>query len=313
MHETQATYVARRAPAEEMVTARGIQHHLTRWGTRALITPERRALLLLHGYMDVGASFQFLVDAMERLEGASRCVFALDLRGFGRTLSPPADAFWFPDYLGDLDAVLDVLSPDQPIDLLGHSMGGNVSMIYAGVRPSRVRRLVNLEGFGLPDADPADAPRRYAQWLDQLREEQTMPTFADYEAVASRLRRNNPRLAPDKARWLARHWADGPEGKLRVLGDPGHKRVNPVLYRAREAEACWARITAPVLWVEGRETEAERFWGGRYSLAEFHRRLTLVPRVQREVLEGAGHMLHHDQPEALADLVVRFLDSPPPG
>ena len=44
--------------------------------------------------------------------------------------------------------------PTQPVDLLGHSMGGNVVMSYAGVRPERVRRLINLEGFGLPDSRP---------------------------------------------------------------------------------------------------------------------------------------------------------------
>jgi pimeloyl-ACP methyl ester carboxylesterase len=186
-------------------------------------------------------------------------------------------------------------------------MGGNISMIYGGVRARRVRRLMNLEGFGLPESNPDDAPNRYALWLDQLRLEQTMPTFSDYPAVARRLCKNNPRLAPDKAAWLAKHWAHGPEGALKVLGDPAHKRVNPILYRAQEAQACWARISAPVLWVEGKETEAERFWGGRYTLAEFHQRLAVVPQVQREVVEGAGHMLHHDQPEALAALVVDFL------
>jgi pimeloyl-ACP methyl ester carboxylesterase len=120
--------------------------------------------------------------------------------------------------------------------------------------------------------------------------------------------RNNPRLSADKAAWLSQHWADGPDGHLRVLGDPAHKRVNPVLYRAQEAQACWARISAPVLWVEGKQTEAERFWGGRYTLGEFHRRLDVVRHVQREAIDGAGHMLHHDQPEALAARVVKFLD-----
>jgi pimeloyl-ACP methyl ester carboxylesterase len=258
--------------------------------------------------MDVGASFQLLVDAMDALEGPVRHVLALDLRGYGRTESPVVDAYWFPDYLGDLDAVLHSLAPSRAVDLLGHSMGGNISMIYAGVRPERIRRLINLEGFGLPESNPADAPARYGAWLDQLQSEQTMPTFADREAVARRLARNNPRLSSDKAAWLAEHWADGPEGQLRVLGDPAHKRVNPVLYRAQEAQACWARISAPVLWVEGKQTEAERFWGGRYTLAEFHRRLDVVPQVQRAVVYDAGHMLHHDQPEVLAGLVVRFLE-----
>ena len=307
MSDPQVSYLARRPATNQWLEARGVRHHVTLWGGLEQVTPERPPLVLIHGYMDVGASFQFLVDAMERLEGATRCILALDLRGYGRTQSAPTDAYWFPDYLGDLDAVLHGLLPGQAIDLLGHSMGGNVSMVYAGIRPARVRRLVNLEGFGLPDSDPADAPARYALWLDQLLTEQTMPTFSDYAAVARRLCRNNPRLSAEKAAWLATHWAAGEPGALKVLGDPGHKRVNPILYRAREVDACWARIAAPVLWIEGRQTEVERIWGGRYTLAAFHERLNVVGQVQRAVVEDAGHMVHHDQPEALAELVVRFL------
>ena len=79
-----------------------------------------------------------------------RYVVAADWRGFGLSDPTPADCYWFADYLGDLDALIDHLSPDAPIDLVGHSMGGNIVMSYAGVRPQRIRRLVNLEGFGMP-------------------------------------------------------------------------------------------------------------------------------------------------------------------
>jgi pimeloyl-ACP methyl ester carboxylesterase len=101
---------------------------------------------MVHGWMDVGASYQFVVDALT----TDRWVVAPDWRGFGLTPSGGADSFWFPDYLADLDALLDLLSPDAPVDLVGHSMGGNVAMMYAGIRPERIRTLVNLEGFGLP-------------------------------------------------------------------------------------------------------------------------------------------------------------------
>ena len=47
-----------------------------------------------------------------------------------------------------------VFSPNQPVNLLGHSMGGNIASLYAGVRPDRVATLINVEGFGLPDSDP---------------------------------------------------------------------------------------------------------------------------------------------------------------
>jgi pimeloyl-ACP methyl ester carboxylesterase len=305
-----AIYTPVRAAASRHVPLRGLRYHLHEWGDASLARPERPTLVLLHGWMDVGASFQFLVDALAALEGAVRHVVAPDWRGFGLTGAPPTDSYWFADYLGDLDALLDALSPGQAVDLLGHSMGGNVVMSYAGVRPARLRRLVNLEGFGLPAATPADAPQRLAQWLDQLREPVALRDYASADEVAERLRKTNPRLPADKAGWLARQWA-GPaaDGRWHVRGDPAHKRINPVPYRVEEVLATWARITAPLLWVEGADTPAERWWSGRYSLAEFQQRLAVVPQVTRATLADAAHMLHHDQPEALARHLQPFLAS----
>jgi pimeloyl-ACP methyl ester carboxylesterase len=298
-------YRERRLPQSRFVHLRGLDHHVTTWGDPTLVTPQRPPLVLLHGWMDVGASFQFVVDALR----AERFVIAPDWRGFGLTQSPAADSYWFPDYLGDLDALLDALLPGQPVDLLGHSMGGNVVMIYAGLRPERVRRLVSLEGFGLPQTAPEQAPRRYRQWLDELKQPQELKRYDSVAAVAARLRKTNPRLPEDKAQWLAARWSrEGDDGRWHILGDPAHKRANPMLYRAQEVLACWREIAAPMLWVEGAETDLEAFWGERYPRAEFEARLAQVPQVQQIVLAGAGHMLHHDQPEALARALEAFLD-----
>ena len=130
-------------------------------------------LVLVHGWMDVAASYQFMVDALSDAFAAGRTIIAPDWRGFGQTTSAEgaaqADNFWFPDYLADLDFLLDHYVKDQAVDLVGHSMGGNVAMIYAGVRPERIHKLVNLEGFGLPAAKPAQSPGRYAKWMDELK------------------------------------------------------------------------------------------------------------------------------------------------
>ena len=230
------------------VDVRGLRYHLRCWG-------DARApkLFLLHGWMDVSASFQFLVDA---LRGDWR-VIAPDWRGYGLSQWSGADSYWFPDYLGDLDALLRLLSPDEPATLVGHSMGGNVACLYAGVRAERVAKLVNLEGFGLRGADPGQAPARYGEWLDELAELPRFRDYANFEALAARLQQGNPRLTRDRALFLAGHWGMAtPEGRVALRSDPAHKRVNPVLYRIEEAEACWRKVTAPMLWVEGAESQS---------------------------------------------------------
>ncbi len=299
------------------VSIRHLNYHLWTWEPDQ--TPTEPPLVLLHGWMDVGASFQFMVDALGARLRQHRRIIAPDWRGFGQTPGTGADHYVFADYLGDLDFLLDALAPEQPVDLVGHSMGGNVAMLYAGVRPERVRRLVNLEGFGMPATNPADAGPRYARWMDELRklhsEELQLKPYPTQQAVAQRLMKTNPRLAPAKATWLAQHWADErtlSDGTRQWLirGDAAHKIVNPTLYRVDEVLSIWGQISAPVLAVQASDNSLAQWFQGRYTLDEYHQRLKSVPRVQVAHIENAGHMLHHDQPEVLAGLLEPFLLAP---
>jgi pimeloyl-ACP methyl ester carboxylesterase len=300
-------YLPKRPARSQSVPVRGLSYHCLVWGDASLVTPERPVLVLTHGWMDVGASFQFVVDALAALEGERRMIVAPDWRGFGGSLCT-TDSYWFADYLGDLDALLAHCSPNAPVDLLGHSMGGNVVMSYAGVRPARIRKLINLEGFGLPATQPEDATKRLAQWLDELQEPQALAPYADAAAVAARLTKNNPRLSADKAAWLATQWGEPRgDGRWHLRADAAHKRTNPVLYRVEEVLATWRAITAPVLWVEGAHTQLAQWWGTRYSVQEFHQRLAQVNNVTQHRLMNSGHMLHHDEPEALAQHLLNFL------
>lgn len=291
-------YTPRRIAQSTFLDVRGLRHHISTWPGRG------RPVVMLHGFMDCGATFQFLVDAMT----SGRPVHAPDWRGFGRS-EWAAGGYWFPDYFADLDALLDQLLPGEAADLVGHSMGGNVALTYAGLRPGRVRRLVTLEGFGLPAAGPELAPARYRDWLDQLRRPEPATVFPDFDALAALLRRRNRRLPADRAAFVARALAEPqPDGRVRLRSDPAHKRVNPVLYRRAEAEACWLEVRAPVAHVAGTESEFLARLKGAGDAEAMRRHL---PRLEAHVVDGAGHMLHYDQPEAVARFVEGFLgDSP---
>jgi pimeloyl-ACP methyl ester carboxylesterase len=275
---------------------RGLRYHLREWGE-----PGAPLLVLLHGWMDVSASFQFVVDALE----FDWHVLAPDWRGFGLTDRGAGDCYWFPDYLGDLDAILDAVSAGAPVSLVGHSMGGNIALLYAGARPARVQALVNLEGFGLKDSAPETAPARYARWLDELKSVPAARRYATIAEVAERLRRNNTRLDAERATFLARHWSRlTAQGDYEIAGDPAHKIVNPVLYRWAEVAACWAAIDCPVLWVEAEDTDAHRWAGDAAAIA---RRVAVLKTVEVARVADAGHMLHHDQPQVVARLIEGFL------
>lgn len=279
---------------------RGLRYHVRRWPP-----PSSRSgapkMFLLHGWMDVSASFQFVVDALR----GDWDVYAPDWRGYGLTEWGRSDSYWFPDYLADLDKILEHFAPQDAVNLVGHSLGGNVAALYAGIRPARVARLVNLEGFGMAPTRPEQAPKRYARWLNELHERPTLRPYKDFDALAERLREGNPRLTREKADFLARHWGRE-EGKTVVLrGDPAHKIVNPLLYRIEEVRACWREVSAPVLWVDAAESDTLKRLG--LSEAQHAERRSAFAVLTYQTVKDAGHMLHHDQPEAVARLIDEFL------
>lgn len=290
-----ACYVPVKPDRSAFVPVRHLQYHVREWGA-----PDAPLLVMLHGWMDVAASFQFVVDALRR----DWHVVAPDWRGFGLTLSPMQDSYWVPDYLADLDVLLRHYSPDAPADVVGHSMGGNVLTLYAGARPGRVRRVVNLEGMGLAGQPASEAPQRLGQWLDQLARPPTLRTYGSEAEVAARLRANDPLLPEDRANWLAQHWSvRQADGRYALRADAAHKIVNPYLYRVGETVAVWGAVTAPVLWVIGDQSgHLEKL----QAVPGYTERLQAIRQRREVVVEGAGHMLHHDQPERVAELIEEF-------
>jgi pimeloyl-ACP methyl ester carboxylesterase len=293
-------YQVLRPPRHETLRVRGLDMHLTRWGPEP--SDSLSPIFLLHGWLDSGETFQFMVDALQR----DRPLVALDWRGFGRS-EWPQEGYWFPDYLGDLDALLAELSPAAPVRLVGHSMGGNIACSYAGIRPERVRCVVSLEGFGLARTSPAQAPARMRKWLDQLRAQPVRKDYASFEELAGIIRFRYPRFSGAQAAFVAEAWGklDG-GGRVRLAGDPRHTLVNPILYKREDAEACWRGLRAPLLMLMGEESDMLARLGADGTAEAFR---SIFPHIEFARVAGAGHMLHIERPNLVAPLVEAFLDA----
>jgi pimeloyl-ACP methyl ester carboxylesterase len=289
------SYEPRRVPWQEDVQVRGLRHRLTWWGERT-----SNPIVLLHGFLDCGATWQFLVDCLP----PSWTMVAPDWRGFGDSEWVPG-GYWFPDYFADLDVLLDSLVPQSRARVIGHSMGANVATMYGGIRPQRLQWLVNLEGLGLARTRPEEAPKRYAHWLDEVRDPFKEGRYDSIQQLTSILRMRNPRLTADASEFIAKAWsrpvADSAEVRLRF--DPRHRLVNPTLYRREEAEACWSRLEVPMLLVMG-ELSDHRARHTSYATEEqLH---ALFRKLQLVTVPRTGHMMHHEDPEAVARHIVAF-------
>lgn len=281
---------------------RGLRLHLRHFGPDSA-----PPLFLLHGWLDASASFAPTIEALLARAPMPLQVIAPDWRGCGYSEWAPG-GYWFPDYLADFDAIADHCAPRQAFSLVGHSMGAQVASLYAGLRPQRVRKLALLDGLALPDAPPERAPERLLRWLTQLRESPQHHPYASFEALAGRIRRHHPRLSAAQADLVARCWGDEDgHGQVRLLADPQHRVQGPGLYRVAESMAVWRRITAPTLFLQAGESA----FHAALPADEWQRRQACFGGHRSVTLDGVGHMLQFEAPQASAAALAEFLWGPP--
>lgn len=274
-------------------TIRGVDYLVSEWGNR-----DAPLILYLHGWGDTGSTFQFVVDEMKR----DWFIVAPDWRGFGGSTCK-VSAYWFPDYLADLHQLLALYTPSQAARLVGHSMGANVAGLYAGVMPDRVRAFVNVEGFGLADSEPNDAPERFRNWIEQARAPSAFSRYPDYKALAKRIARRAPGMTSKQADFVAREWGETAQDGIRLRADALHRLPNAVLYRRAEAEACWRCATADVLLVAGGDSDFARATDPGPARGGLQ---LPFPNSRPLVIDNAGHMLHFEAPRELARAIEDF-------
>lgn len=280
----------------EFLPVRGLRYAVRHWGPA-----DAPPVFFLHGWMDSSPTFQFLVEALQE----EWHVIAPDWRGYGDTewLGRP---YWFPDYYGDLDALLQHCSPDHPARLVGHSMGANIAAVYASARPQRVAQVAMLDFLGLMATEPKDAPKQLGQWLDHLGATPRLNTYATHEALAKRMQQVNPRLTDEKAGYLARALSRVlDDGRVQMACDPWHRVPAPILYRIDDQMAAWSTIAAPVLMLVSEDGFVHERFGD--NPAEQERRLAAFRNLQVETIGDCGHNLQHDQPARVAEALERFL------
>ncbi len=259
-----------------------------------------RPIVLLHGMRDTSTTFQFLVDA---LNGTWR-IIAPDWRGHGQSQAI-AHGYWFHDYLADLDALLEILVPDQAVDLIGHSLGGNVASVYAGLRPDRVRHVISLDAFGTLDQSDSNFPDLLANWLQSGRSKAVYPRYHSVEQMADKLCASNRRLGWDKALYLALN-SSRPvlDNGFTWQNDIVTRRSMPTFHTLNEWMACWRRITAPKLWIAAADPLPRTVAANPESFALVRAQIDAKSFIH---LPDTGHNIHHDAPLKLAEIIEEFL------
>ncbi len=288
-------YLPQRAARFEEIEGRRGRIALTCWGP-----PSDSPIYLLHGYMDCAATWQLLVDQLP----ADWSFTALDWAGYGRS-AHHGTGYWLPGYLDELEQVLEQRSPATPVRVMGHSMGGTIGAFYAGVRPERVRWLVDLEGLGPPRSTPAETPPRIRGWLDALRGAPVRTRrYNSFDDLTTALCKRHPHLSESHAAFLARCWATESDDGVRMNADPSHEWPTPIRYTQEDLHGCLACITAPLLLLTCSDSLHVKRVGGAAQLALWRQS---VPQLQTGEVPDSGHMLHHERPAVVAGLIQQFV------
>jgi 2-succinyl-6-hydroxy-2,4-cyclohexadiene-1-carboxylate synthase len=246
-------------------------------------------LLLLHGFTGGACAW----DSIRSVLAVDATVVALDLIGHGQSARPADPArYTFEWATRDLLGLLDALHLPT-VDLLGYSMGGRVALHFALEAPDRVRSLL-LESASPGIDNPAERQARAAS-DDALAERvlrEGVPAFvAEWEQQA--LLALAPHVSDDvRRRQRELRLANDPIGLANSLRGMGAGRQQPL----------WSRLNdlahVPVCLVVGERDS-------RYC-AIAQRIQAAVPSASLEVVPGAGHTVHLDQPEQFARLVKKL-------
>lgn len=285
-------------PRHKTVDSLGLPIHFLEWGE-----PNGDPLVLVHGFLDLAFSWIPFVEEIQRRATQPLWIVAPDCRGHGDSGWVSAGGYYhFPDYVLDLDSLHQSLGV-MACKLIGHSMGGTISLLYSGAFPERVTKLVLIEGVGPVGMSFADAPLRMGQWIREVRQRgrNHFRAYSSIEAGANQLRQTNPRLQETFARDLA-HAAmrQTAAGKWIWKFDPLHRTTSPQPFYTAQAVEFLRRIACPVLIIDGDQSRQTQRTDKqtRYDAIADHRQI---------IIDGAGHMVHQDNPTALVDAILPFL------
>jgi pimeloyl-ACP methyl ester carboxylesterase len=270
-----------------LLDVRGLKLHAIERG-------EGELSVLLHGWLDHAGSFDLLAPL---LPGHT---VALDFRGHGDSQwVGPGGFYHFVEYIADLDGVLEALSPQEPVRLVGHSMGAAAGVIYAATRPGRVSHLTAMDAVPL-SISIEEVPARLGSYLEDLRHlPRRRRRVESVDDAARRLMRNNASLSEKAARVLA-EGGIGPdpeqENALAWKWDPLLRAHSPLPISEPVVQLICAQPAPPILVIRGETGMLPQEPDLRERFPHLKMSVHTVP--------GSGHHLHLDAPEEVAKLIA---------
>jgi len=284
-------------PTSHSYFSQRLRLHSVDWGN-----PDAPPLLLIHGGRDHCRNWDWVAEALRD----EYHIIAPDLRGHGDSQWMIGGSYSISEYVYDIAQLLHQTGL-TPLRIVGHSLGGAISLRYTGLYPAHVLKVTAIEGVGPPperENERAGAPphERLDNWINRLRElsGRTPRRYPSLEEAWQRMQEANPHLTPEQARHLTIHGVNQNEDGTYSWKFDNYIRATPPFTMSRaETESLWQRIACPTLLMHGTESWAED--PRKDGRAENFKNVTVAE------FAGAGHWLHHDKLDEFVELVRDFL------
>ena len=284
-------------PSSSFYVSQRLRMHYVDWGNESA-----PPLLLIHGGKDHARNWDWVARDLRR----DFHVIAPDLRGHGDSAWATGGSYAISEFVFDIVQLVDALKL-APLTIIGHSLGGAISLHYTGLLPKNVAKLVAIEGLGpSPELErkleEAPAGQRYREWINSQKEiaKRQPRRYATIDEAAKRMQDENEFLSPAQAHHLTVHGvARNEDGTFSWKFDPYVRSFAPVRFRGADVRSLWERITCPTLLVRG-----EQSWA---SDPEKDGRIAPFKQASLLNVPKAGHWVHHDQLEIFLREVRKFL------
>ncbi len=284
-------------PTSRVFFSQRLRLHYVDWGN-----PGAPPLLLVHGGRDHCRNWDWVARRLRK----DWHVIAPDLRGHGDSEWSKSANYSMAAYVYDLAQLVHQLKL-APVTIVGHSLGGAITVRYAGIYPENVKRLVAIEGLGRSPRSQTETAQKTMQskmreWIDSQRTAagRQPRRYASIEDALARMQEQNKHLSAEQARHLTLHGVNQNEDGTYSWKFDNFVRVwLPYDMPQTDIESLWRNITSSSLLVYGRESWASD--PRKDGRADHFKDAEIV------TLDGAGHWVHHDKLATFMALIEPFL------
>lgn len=272
----------------------GLKLHYWEWGDA-----KEETYVFVHGIRDQGRSWDHFLDELLKRRVPIKHAVALDLRGHGHSdWSGLSRQYQHEDFLTDLAGLLKHLDK-EPVNIIGHSLGGSMCLLYAGTFPERVKKMVLFESLGPFARADEEVPDIIGERLKGRDYIEIPFPHESLEAAAKAIQKTFP-LIPDRAALhMAEHGTFFKGGRYRWKHDPMLRYRTTTAMSEGQVDAFIRRLRCPILFVYGTESDFMKSVRGH--------RAKQFPNAKIVPVEGAGHHIPHEKPVELAEIVAPFL------